>query len=61
LHDPLTWEDRMVGNYHESTLVGADAIVLLERQVDACETRVVHTLAEKRDGFTAGRVPQGAS
>jgi len=28
-----------------SVLVGADALVLFERQVDACQTRVVHALA----------------
>jgi hypothetical protein len=54
LHDPLTWEPRMVVSDHESVLAGADAFALLERQVDACQTCVVHALAEKGDGFTAG-------
>jgi hypothetical protein len=45
LHDPLTGERRMIADDHESILVGANALVLFERQVDACQTRLVRTLA----------------
>jgi hypothetical protein len=46
---------------HESVLAGADGPVLLERQVNARQTRGVRALAEKRDGFTADRRLEGAS
>jgi hypothetical protein len=53
LHNPFMGEPRMVVDDHESVLVSADALVLIERQVDRRQTRVIHALAEKRDGVIA--------
>jgi hypothetical protein len=51
----------MVADDQESVLASTDDPVLFERQVDARHTRIVHALAQKRDGLTTGRRLNGGA
>jgi hypothetical protein len=58
-HNSVIGEGWMIAEDHESVLVSTDARVLVERQVDARQTRVVCALAKERHGLTASALLHG--